>query len=163
MPIDEEVDVICKQLLEDETLDERSALQLNSIAGLLDLCLRSTYICLKDTFYEQREGVAMGLPVLAVVANLYMEHFEHLALESAPAWPRIWKIYVDDTCCEVKFESAVEVLHRHINSIHLSIQFTAELENEDVLPFLDTLVKRMKDGRLDISVYRKRKHTARLH
>ena len=137
MPLDEAVDVICRQLLGDATLDERTALQPNSIAGLLDLCLWSTYFCFKDTLYEQREGAAMGSPVSAVVANLYMEHFEHLALESAPAWPRIWKRYVDDTCCVVKSDS-VEELHCHINSIHPSIQFTAELESEGELPFLDT-------------------------
>ena len=48
-----------------------------------------------------------------------------------------------------------------INSIHPSIQFTAELENEDVLPFLDTLVEWIKEGSLDIIVYRKQTHTDR--
>ena len=68
----------------------------------LEICLRSTYFCFKDTFYEQREGTVMGSPVSGVVANLYMEHFEHLALESAPAWLEIWKRYVDDSCCIIE-------------------------------------------------------------
>ena len=30
----------------------------------------------KDLFYEQQEGAAMSSPVPAIVANMYMEHFE---------------------------------------------------------------------------------------
>ena len=44
--------------------------------------LRSTYFSYmyKGVFYEQREGAAMGSPVSAIVANLYMKFFEQLAM-----------------------------------------------------------------------------------
>ena len=41
----------------------------------------------------------MGSPVSAVVANLYMEHFEQIAFNSVLHRPRLWKRYVDDTLC----------------------------------------------------------------
>ena len=47
--------------------------------------MQSTYFYFNGNVYEQRKGAAMGLPVSEVVANLYMEHFEQLALESAPS------------------------------------------------------------------------------
>ena len=67
----------------------------------------------------------MGSPVSAVVANLYMEFYEDLALESAPHTPRMWKRYVDNTCCIVEKGFEMELLH-HLNSIRSCIQFIME-------------------------------------
>ena len=71
-----------------------------------------------------REGAAMGSPVSAVV---YMEFFEELALESAPSRPRLWKQYVDDTCCILKTGDVDELLD-HLNGLRPTIKFTMELE-----------------------------------
>ena len=97
-------------------------------------------------------------PVSAVVANLYMEFFEELALESAPSRPRLWKRYADDTCCILK-TCDVDGLLNHLNSIRPTIKFTMELEEEGSLPFLDTRVTRLANGKLDITVYRKKTGT----
>ena len=77
----------------------------------------------------------MGSPVSAVVANLYMEFFEELALESAPSRPCLWKRYVDDTCCILR-TCDVDGLLNHLNSIRPTIKFTMELE-EDGSPGAD--------------------------
>ena len=81
--------VIQAKLREDDSLAERTPLSPDRVAELLDMCLRSTYFSYSS---EQREGAAM-------VANLYMEFFEELALESALSRTRLWKWYVDNTCC----------------------------------------------------------------
>lgn len=35
-----------------------------------------------------------GFPLSPVVANLYMEHFQHLTLTTTPMKPKMWKYYV---------------------------------------------------------------------
>ena len=89
-----------------------------------------------------------------------MEFFEELALRTAPARPRIWKRYVDDTFTLVK-KGDVDELLAHLNSIRPSIKLTTELEEGGSIPFLDTRVTRKVDGKVDITVCRKPTHTDR--
>ena len=102
----------------------------------------------------------MGSPVSPVVANIYMEMFEELALRTAPHAPRIWKRYVDDTFCIMEAEH-VDLFLSHINSLRPTIKFTMEQEKEGSLPFLDILLTRGKEGKVNISIYRKTTHTDR--
>ena len=83
----------------------------------------------------------MGSPVSAVVANLYMDFFEELALESAPSRPRLWKRYVDDTCCILR-KGDVDGL----NSIRPTIKFTMELEPMVILTLLSIVKRRTQTG-----------------
>ena len=87
VPVDEAVSVILRNLREDETLQDKTILSPEWVAELLETCLKSTYFSYGGSFYEQKEGAAMGSPVSAVVANLYIEFFEELALETAPTRP----------------------------------------------------------------------------
>ena len=47
----------------------------------------------------------------------------------------------------------------HLNKQYESIKFIKEIEENNVLPFFDTLVIRKQDGRLAHKVYRKKTHT----
>ena len=102
----------------------------------------------------------MGSPVSAVVPKLYMELFEELAFRTAPARPRIWKRYVDDTFSLVKKGDEDELLV-DLNRIHPRIKLTTELEEEGSISFLVTRVTRKVDGKLDVILYCKPTHTDR--
>ena len=82
------------------------------------------------------------------------------ALALAPHPPSVWFRYVDDTFV-VLHEYNIESFTSHINSIDPNIKFTFELEEDDRLPFLDTLVHLNDDGSLRLTIYRKPTHTDR--
>ena len=120
---------------------------------------KNTYFSFQDQFFEQVEGLAMGLPVSSIVANLYMEYLEQKALSTAPHPPRFWCRFVDDTFV-IHEEVNKQDFLQHINSVDPAIKYTVEDNKEDgSIPFLDTMVKPEADGGLSITVYRKPTHT----
>jgi hypothetical protein len=50
---------------------------------LLDICLTTTYFQFEDKFYQQKEGMAMVNLLCLVFSNIFMEHFEEIALDTA--------------------------------------------------------------------------------
>ena len=128
------------------------------IADRLNFVLRSTYFQYNGSIYEQKDGAAMGTPVSAVIANLYMEEFEERAISTATYKPKIWKRYVDDTFT-VLGKDYVDGFLQHLNSQQPTIRFTMEIEKDNTIPFLDTSVSRDSNGLLTTTVYRKPTHT----
>ena len=84
--------------------------------------------------------LAQGSPVSHIVTNIYMEAFEHRAINSALNPPRIWRRYVDGTFVAQQ-ESHKDEFFQHINTVDISIQFTVEeAEPAGSNPFLDILI-----------------------
>ena len=113
----------------------------------------------RSSMNRLHDGVAMGTPLSPIVANIYMECFEKLALDTAAvAKPKLWLHYLDDTffIWEGSRDELDTFLH-YLNSIRSSIQFTMEMEDESQLPFLDVMFK-SEDHRLTTTVYRKKTH-----
>ena len=53
--------------------------------------MRSTYFQYNGSIYEQKDGTAMGSPVSAVIANLFMESFEEQVITTSSYEPAIWE------------------------------------------------------------------------
>ena len=159
VPIPPVLKIIEDKLNEDKDLPQRTSMNTKHIIRLLEFCLRSTYFVFQGQYYEQTEGAAMGSPLSPIIANIYMEHFETRALETAPHPPTLWKRFVDVTFVILETTYKDEFF-QHINGIEQKIQFTAENTRADgSLPFLDTLVTVQEDGSLSTSIYRKPTHT----
>ena len=88
----------------------------------------------------------MGLPLSPVLANIYMEYFEEMALGSTSLKPLMWFRYVDDTFILWPRQEDVQTLLDHVNSIRPSIQFSMEKEQNNKSPFLDVLVTCTEQG-----------------
>jgi hypothetical protein len=160
VPIDKTLQIIENKLHNDATLVERSILQVEALMELVEICLRTTYFQVGDKFVQQKDGMAMGNSLSTIVSNIFMEHFEKLALDSAPYKPSLWLRYVDDDTFVV-WPHGLEQLHiflGHLNSLRPSIRFIMENESNNAISFLDVLVIR-KETTLGTQVYRKPTHT----
>ena len=149
-----------KKLESDETLAERTGIPVDNIMELLTFCLTTTAFQLDESYYQQNEGMAMGSPLSPVMANIYMEHFEQEALETAPLKPSLWLRYVDDTFVLWQHQEDATSLLDHLNSIESDIQFTMEKEKDQILPFLDVKVEKTEHG-FSTGVYHKPTSTGR--
>ncbi|XP_064474029.1 uncharacterized protein LOC135388396 [Ornithodoros turicata] len=96
----------------------------------------------------------MGSPVSVTLANLVMEHVEESALEQAPCPIKFYRRYVDDTFV-ILSRVLVDAFHSVLNSVEPSIQFTYEIEKNNVLPFLDVNVHHDQVRQIKTTVYRK--------
>ena len=109
--------------------------------------------------YKQIHGCAMGSPVSPVVANICMEVIENTAFEMTPTKPKTCKRFVDDSFSMIK-KTAINSFLYLLNDIEPNISFTIELEQDNKISFLDTLITRQGND-LKIDVFRKPTHTDR--
>ena len=150
------------RLQADPSLKDRTDLTPDQLHDLLLTCIGTSNFRWRDRFYEQSAGTSMGSPLSPVLADLFMEEFEQLAINTADHSPIMWLLYVGDTF--VIWQHGQEKLClflEHLNGLHSNIQFTMEQERNGSISFLDVEVSRQEDGTLSRSVYRKPTHTDR--
>ena len=124
---------------------------------LLDTCCNNNYFIFNGKLFKQIDGVAMGSPLSATLANVFLTHHEKLWLDECPPEfkPIIYKRYVDDTFVVFRHKDHIPLFFSYINSKHPNIKFTKEEESENKLPFLDILIKKNDDNQLTTGLYRK--------
>lgn len=120
---------------------------------LVHLCLNTCYFRFNNKVYKQVNSLAMGNPLSAFAANCFMSYFETRAKENYPDFPSIWFRYVDDTYIVIDKEK-VDDFRNYLNGINGRIHFTCEIEQNNVLPFLDLKLTRVNDM-IDFNIYRK--------
>ena len=125
VPVDPALNIIKDLLEKDQTLKERTVMEVSDIILLLEFCLKNSYF----SFLDQVEGAAMGSPVSPIVTNLNMEYLEQKALSTAPT-PRFWCRYMDDTFVIHK-EVNKQDFFQCINSVDPTIKFIVEDNKED--------------------------------
>ena len=126
-----------------EAINDIDELTDPETSQLVGLCLNSAIFSFMGELYEQTCGVAMGSPPSPIIANLFMENFEQKALNSTNPKPEWWSRFVDDTfLIWAHGKEELDKFVDHLNSQTASIKFTKEFEDNNALPFLDTLVIR---------------------
>ena len=77
---------------------------------LLYLCTKNAHFTLNIKTYLQVDGVAMGLPLGPVLANIFMVEFKRNKIPTLSNDILLWKRYVDDTICFIKLTFINKVL-----------------------------------------------------
>jgi hypothetical protein len=89
VPVNEALQVIRNKIHNSATLAEQSVLQVQAIMELLEVRFRTTYFQVDDKFFQQKGGMAVGASLSPIVSNVFMEHFEKFALDSALHTPSL--------------------------------------------------------------------------
>jgi len=107
-PISKSLEVIKTRLEMDNTWRSYTKLLVSDVMELLEFILTTTYFVFWDQFYAQKFGTAMGSLVSPMVAGIFMEFLEQLAITSVPieCKPKLWKRYVGD-------RDILEVIKKH--------------------------------------------------
>ncbi|XP_063871036.1 uncharacterized protein LOC135106189 [Scylla paramamosain] len=122
--------------------------------NLVELCVKFGAFTFEGQEYSQHKGLAMGSPLSAVMACLYMETLETDNFIRIMSRGSTWLRYVDDVLVIVPKGTNINNKLTLLNKVHKDTQFTVEEEQDNRLPFLDTVIWREEEG-VSFSVYRK--------
>ena len=159
VPVELAISIIKKRLSSDSFLPSRTALGIDDIITLLEVCLNNSDFMFRGNIWHQKFGCPMGSPVSVIAANIVMEDIEDRIFQNSQFDVLCWRRFVDDTWVVLP-ESQVDSFFNFVNSIECSIKFTYEKEGENHnISFLDVYVCRMPNYRFKTSVFRKATHT----
>jgi hypothetical protein len=105
----------------------------------------------------QQNGVAMGVPLAPVIADIFMAHMETTLMDRLMEIGVCeWHKYVDDTFVLIEPTTNVTDVPHILNNFHPSIKFTYDIETDQSLPFLDVKVTRLSERQtFETTIYRK--------
>ena len=133
-----------------------TSISIDNLMEMLTFCTQTTHFGMGSHIYRQAAGLAICSQLSPAMANICMEYFEEMALESISLKPTIWLRYIHNTFIIWPLQKDVQILLDDVNSIKHSIQFTIEKESNNTLPFLDVPISRTEQG-FKTSVYCKPK------
>jgi hypothetical protein len=74
----QEMEVI--NIIKTVTKNNLSTLEQKELINILRTILEQNYFEFNQQYYKQTEGLAMGAPTSAILAEMYMQHMEHKKL-----------------------------------------------------------------------------------
>jgi len=91
----------------------------------------------------QREGLSMGAPSSGLIAEIFLQHIEHqhIARLSMRHKIIIYFRYCDDIL--IIFDpnhSSIQTILADLNTLHPNLQFTAEMEENNMINYLDVRI-----------------------
>ena len=159
IPLEETIEIIMNLLFpqEDSTYEDFNKTEFEE---MLRLATQHTYFFFNESLHQQIDGISMGSPLGPTFANIFVNSLEKKFLDLCPLEykPIFYRRFMDDTLVAFHSPDHIELFLNYINRQHINIKFTVEKENNNSLPFLDTIIKKQNDS-IKLSVYRKPTYT----
>ena len=154
IPLDETIEICLEELFRNSEVV--NGFKRSQLKELLSLATKECYFLFNDSLYKQIDGVSMGSCLGPSLANSFMCHMEKKWLNDCPEEfkPLFYKRYVDDTFLVFQSRDQIPRFLDYLNSKHRNIEFTAEIEENKSLSFLDIQIQSSENG-VSTSVYRK--------
>ena len=153
IPLDETID-ICMNRLYHENITSPPDIPEGDFRILLERAAKGSCFMFNGKLYMQLDGVAMGSPLGPVLANIFLCHMEEKFMIKNRYFPLFYRRYVDDTFALFKTKRSADLFFQFLNTLHPSIKFTMDVEEDCKLNFLDTVVDKNK-GNFTLDMYRK--------
>ena len=159
VPIKQAIDIVEMMLKSDGSLKQRTKLTVDDIRQLMELCLSKCYFLWNDKLYLLKNSAPIGLALMVVMAEAFLQHHEKNAIEEAlrqtpPVAPKSFLRYVDDSHARFVTNDQAVAFQEILNKQDENIKYTIETENEKSLQFLDLHITN-SNGQYTFKVYRK--------
>ena len=153
VPLEETIDICTESLYK----LEKPRISKDSFKELMMLATSSVEFSFNEHMYQQNDGVSMGSPLGPTLACIFMGFIEKQYFKDHNL-PLKYCRYVDDCFILFKDKNDCSEMFKTFNTLHASISFTMETEENNILPFLDVLITRQR-SKFVTTVYRKQTFT----
>ena len=118
IPIKETTEIILNGLYNDD--NGFRGLSRERFQKLINLIVEDNYFLFNGKLRKQIDGLAMGNPISATFANIFMSHHEKQWLANCPREfkPIIYRRYVDDTFMIFEKEEQINLFYEYLNKQH---------------------------------------------
>lgn len=136
-------------------------MKIQDLKILIELCLSKCYFLWNNEIHELEDSGPIGLSLMVVMAEGFLQHLEkkatEIALRETPTLSlKTYRRYVDDSHARFADRPDAEKFKTILNQQHPKIQYTLDQENENQeLEFLDVKIKNDGNGKYTFSVHRK--------
>ena len=143
-------------------LKKYTKLKINEIRSLIEICLSKCYFLWNNEIHELENSGPIGLSLMVVMAEGYLQVLEGKAIYEAPhEQPPIdlktFRRYVDDSHARFPENAQAERFNEILNRQDPRIQYTIEKESEDKsIEFLDVKIMNNGHGKYEFDVHRKK-------
>jgi len=155
--VPEALDILHAKLKSDKKLHHKTNLTINQLMLLTNLCTAEPYFTCELGTFQQCEGTPMGGPLSSLLADLVLENKIEATITAHPKWGKQWDWIrkADDTFMEWEgSQQDLDAFYAYLNTLHPTIKWTREIEENGKISFLDVQIIRAPTG-IQTTVYRK--------